>query len=141
MARRNPMGINCPECGSIDVRMSRWQNRFEQVLDLFGLPTMRCMNCEHRWKHSLWRIREVFFARCPRCYRLELVHWEETYYHVPKWWKFQVALGAKKVRCKACRHNFISFRLVKGIRKWVNVDPSETPVEETTIGLKEVEKP
>jgi hypothetical protein len=70
-----------------------------------------------------------------------LAHWEETYYHIPKWWKFQVALGAKKVRCKACRHNFLSFRWVKGTKKWVNVDPSETPVTESTIALKEVEKP
>jgi hypothetical protein len=140
MARKNPMSVRCPECGGNNVRMSRWHNRIEQTLDLFGMPTMRCDDCDHRWKHSLWRLREIFFARCPRCYRLELVNWEETYYHIPARWKFLLALGAKKVRCKACRHNFLSFRIVKGKRKWENIDPSETPVTETTIDLSSVGK-
>lgn len=134
------MAVRCPDCNSNNVRMSRWKNRFEQALDLFGMPTMRCLDCENRWLHSLWRLREMFFARCPRCYRLELVHWEETYYHIPQSWRFLIALGAKKVRCKPCRHNFVSFRLVKGTRKWSNVDLSEpAPVVETTLALTELE--
>ncbi len=130
------MAVTCPECGGRNIRMSKYRNFFEKFLDLIGLPTMRCEDCGERWRHSLWRIREIFYARCPRCYRLELVNWEETYYHTPKSWKVMVALGAKKVRCKVCRHNFVSFRMVKGKRKWRNIDPSVTPVEETTINLK-----
>ena len=120
--------------------MSKWRNPLEKMLDLFGMPPMRCLDCEHRWKHSLWRLREVFYARCPRCYQLDLVTWEETYYHIPKLWSFFISLGAKKVRCKPCRHNFISFRRVRGKRKWVNVDPSEVPIVETTIDLSTVGK-
>jgi hypothetical protein len=136
MARKNPMAVKCPECGGSNIRMSRWRNPFEQFLDLIGMPPMRCLDCDHRWRHSLWRLREIFNARCPRCYRLQLVHWEETYYHIPKWWQFCIALGAKKVRCKACRHNFVSFRRVRGIRKWINVAPTEKPVVESTITLE-----
>jgi ssDNA-binding Zn-finger/Zn-ribbon topoisomerase 1 len=141
MARKNTMAVTCPQCNSIDVRMSKWKNRFEQVLDLLGMPPMRCFNCDHRWRHSLWRIREMFYARCPRCYRLELVRWEETYYHVPSFWKFLIAIGAKKVRCKACRHNFVSFRLVRGnTKKWDNSDPSEPLAVESSIELSSLEK-
>jgi C4-type Zn-finger protein len=139
MARKNPMAITCPECGGNNVRMSKWKNFFEKILDLFGMPPMRCLDCDYRWKHSLWRLRETLNARCPRCYRLELVNWEETYYHIPKSWKIMLAFGAKKVRCKPCRHNFVSFRFVRGKRKWENVDLSETPVVETTIDLRSVE--
>lgn len=139
MTRKNPMAVACPECSGIDVRMSKWKNRFEQALDLFGIPTMRCLDCSHRWKHSLWRIREIFHARCPRCFRLGLTTWDETYYHVPRTWKILSGLGAKKVRCKACRHNFLSFRLVKGTKKWVNVDGSVIPLVETSIDLSSVD--
>ena len=133
------MAVACPECSGIDVRISKWKNRLEQALDLFGIPTMRCLDCSHRWKHSLWRIHEIFHARCPRCYRLELTTWDETYYHVPRTWKILSGLGAKKVRCKACRHNFLSFRLVKGTEKWVNVDDSVIPLVETSIDLSSVD--
>jgi hypothetical protein len=68
------------------------------------------------------------------------VKWEETYYHIPKMWKFLTAIGAKKVRCKPCRHNFISFRLVKGTKKWDNTDPTEVPISESSIALSSVEK-
>ena len=132
------MAVACPECSGIDVRISKWKNRLEQALDLFGIPTMRCLDCSHRWKHSLWRIHEIFHARCPRCYRLELTTWDETYYHVPRTWKILSGLGAKKVRCKACRHNFLSFRLVKGTKNWVNVDDSVIPLVETSIDLSSV---
>jgi len=135
MARKNTMAVTCPECDSKHVRMSKWKNRFEQMLDLLGMPPMRCLDCDHRWKHSLWRVREMFCARCPRCYRLELIKWEETYYHIPRIWKMLTAIGAKRVRCKACRHNFISFRKVKGTKKWDSTDPTETPAVETTIAL------
>ncbi len=82
----------------------------------------------------------MFCARCPRCYRLELVKWEETYYHIPRSWKILTAIGAKKVRCKPCRHNFISFRKVKGVRKWENGAPETPLAAETIIGLNTMAK-
>ncbi len=98
---------------------------------------MRCSDCGHRWRHSLWRLREVFYARCPRCYRLELTTWDETYYHVPAIWRVLTGIGAKKVRCKACRTNFVSFRFVKNVKKWINKDGSETPLVEETFSVNE----
>jgi len=134
------MAVTCPECHGNNVRMSKWKNRFEQALDLFGMPPMRCLDCNQRWKHSLWRIREMFLARCPRCYRLELVNWEETYYHVPPMWKFLLAIGAKKVRCNPCRHNFTSFRKVRGKKSWQNLDPSDIPIVESSLDLSTVDQ-
>jgi hypothetical protein len=66
--------------------------------------------------------------------------WEETYYHIPRAWKILIGIGAKKVRCKACRHNFVSFRKVKGTRKWDNTDPTEIPVVESSIDLSTITK-
>ena len=134
------MQVSCPECNCKNVRMSRWRNRFEQTLDLCGVPTMRCVNCSHRWRHSLWRLREMLNARCPRCYRLELTTWEETYYHVPVLWRILTGLGAKKVRCKACRHNFVSFRFVKSVKKWINKDGSEVPLVEQSFTVNSIDE-
>jgi DNA-directed RNA polymerase subunit RPC12/RpoP len=125
----------------MNVRMSRWKNRWEQVMDVLGTPMMRCQDCHHRWGQSLWRFSEMIYARCPKCFRLDLTTWEETYYKIPLLWKLKANLGAKKVRCKACRHNFMSFRLVRGAKKWVNVDPLEEPVEELDISLSKIDKP
>jgi hypothetical protein len=69
--------------------------------------------------------------------RLDLTRWEETYYHVPARWKLQIAFGAKKVRCRPCRHNFLSFRWIRGTRKWDNTALDEEVIEETTISLEE----
>lgn len=137
MAKKNPMQLECPECGSTRVRHSQPKHFGEKVLDVLGFPHMRCSECEERWAESLWRFTEFFYARCPRCMRLDLVRWEETYYHVPYRWKVQIALGAKKVRCRPCRHNFLSFRLIRGARKWDNTALDEEIVEETTISLEE----
>jgi C4-type Zn-finger protein len=140
MARRNPMHVKCPECGGSHLRASRWRTPWERFIDLLGFSTMRCTDCGHRWTQSLWRIHEMIYARCPKCYRLELTNWEETYYKIPSSWRVMAGMGAKKVRCKACRYNFLSFRFVKGKRKWVNVDPSEDPVpDETPISLTKLE--
>lgn len=40
MARRNTMAVSCSERGSTNVRMSKWKNTFEKVLDLFA-----CLPC------------------------------------------------------------------------------------------------
>ncbi|WP_155121197.1 hypothetical protein [Bryobacter aggregatus] len=88
---------------------------------------MRCIDCQHRWRHSLWHLRESFYARCPRCYRLQLSTWDETYYHIPLIWRVLTGLGAKKVRCKACRFNFVSFRLIKNKAEWAaSMTPATT---------------
>jgi DNA-directed RNA polymerase subunit RPC12/RpoP len=139
MSKRNPMQWECPECGSRKVKSSRPQGIGERIADWFGITPVRCLACEARWQESLWRIHEIIYARCPRCFGLKLTTWEETYYHVPWSWKVQASLGAKKVRCKACRHNFLSFRKVKAFRKWENLDPLEDEIQETTISLSEIE--
>ncbi len=138
MPRHNPMQLSCPECGSTHIRTSKIKSFAERLSDWTGRPPMRCTDCSHRWCESLWRLHEAIYSRCPKCFRLELSTWEETYYKIPFSWQLKCALGAKKVRCKACRHNFISFRLVKGKKKWVNVDPTEDTIVETTITLSGV---
>lgn len=133
------MQWECPECGSRKVKASHPAHFGERLADWLGMTPVRCLECEHRWKESLWRIRELLYARCPRCFGLKLGTWEETYYHVPWTWKVQAGLGAKKVRCRACRLNFMSFRRVKSVKKWENVDPLEEDVREREISLSELE--
>jgi hypothetical protein len=140
MPKKNPMRVACPECQSLDVRTSAHRHFGEKLLELLGYTPMRCQQCHCRWRESVWKFTEMLYARCPRCYRLDLTTWEETYYHVGFWAKLKVSCGGKKVRCKVCRHNFVSFGRVKGRRKWTNVDPGETPVVETTISLNEISK-
>jgi endogenous inhibitor of DNA gyrase (YacG/DUF329 family) len=130
------MQLECPECGSTHVRHSHPRHIGEKLADLFGFTQLRCSDCDERWTASIWRFTEFFYARCPRCFRLDLARWEETYYRVPGTWRFAIALGAKKVRCRACRHNFVSFRLVRGKRKWENIGLDEVVLEETTISLE-----
>jgi len=55
----------------------------------------------------------MFYARCPECYRTELTVWSQRHNRATGGQELALALGAKRVRCAACRCNFVSFRLRK----------------------------
>jgi hypothetical protein len=80
---------------------------------LLGIFPMRCKDCDERWTQPLWDFLNVVYARCPRCYGLELTLWQPQYYRPPTFWKFLMGLGAKPRRCEFCRKNFVSFRPCK----------------------------
>jgi hypothetical protein len=52
----------------------------------------------------------MFFARCPRCWRMDLNRWSEDDYWVPAFTRFKLRLGGSPFRCEYCRTNFVSFR-------------------------------
>jgi hypothetical protein len=105
--------FRCPKCKSKNVRSSLSQSFWESASKVFGFFPMRCRDCDERWTQTLWDILNVVYARCPRCYGLELSLWQPTYYRPPVIWKLLMSFGAKPRRCEFCRKNFVSFRPCK----------------------------
>lgn len=74
---------------------------------------MRCADCSARYTESLWQFGNWRYARCPKCYRMDLGTWSESHYIIPWNIRLLLGLGAKKFRCEICRCNFASFRWLK----------------------------
>ena len=107
------LNIHCPSCHSRDVRASTAKSFGEQLGRMFGFIQLRCKSCDERFTSSLWDLHNMFYAKCPRCYRLDLSTWTTHYYHAPTRWVVFMKLGARRHRCEYCRHNFISWRPAK----------------------------
>jgi len=107
------MLITCSRCGSESVRTSRSRSLSGKVLNVLGIFAFRCLDCDHRFRASIWRARQMLYAKCTRCHRLDLSKWNTDHYNPPFGTRLAVACGAKPVRCDYCRHNFWSFRRVK----------------------------
>lgn len=105
---------SCPQCGSTRSRLSRAQNRGEQLGSLVGRYPLRCRDCQTRYIGSFSRLKNWREACCPRCYRTRLTTWDEEYYRPKLWQRIRLTLGAKPVRCDVCRLNFTSFLRVRG---------------------------
>lgn len=103
----------CPECGGKRPRLSRSRGFKERLARWFGFYMIRCEDCHHRFSDSVWRLADLFYARCPRCYRMDLGTWDLKYYAPPRSVLIKIGLGAKRFRCEACRCNFVSFRKLK----------------------------
>lgn len=67
---------------------------------------------------GLWSIRYWRYAKCPRCYRMELSTWSEQHYVPRTRVIFLLRLGATPYRCEFCRLNFVSFRACKERFSW-----------------------
>ena len=126
------MKIECPACGSLNVRPSRLKGSLDQVLRFLGLVPARCRECSTRFRHSLWQFATMFAAKCPRCYSLTLSTWSEEYYIAPPIMRLLISFGAKRYRCEPCRFNFVSFRARKysSGRKWRD-NPTGNPAGAT----------
>lgn len=107
------MTAPCPECGSPNVRSSNAQGLLERIGRAFGYVQLRCRDCDRRFTYALYDIRNLIYARCPRCYRLDLTSFEPDHYRVGRLATLMMHLGAKAHRCAACRCNFVSFRPAK----------------------------
>ena len=105
--------FKCPKCGSENVRPSLKQNWIERALAAFGLEQVRCRACDERFTTGIVDLRNAIYARCPRCYRLNLGSWKLDHYHIPLLPRVLLRVGGKPRRCDACRCNFVSFRPVK----------------------------
>lgn len=107
------MPLTCPKCEGKRPRLSKVRSFKERLLSAVGTYPVRCEECGHRFYDSVLRFTDALFARCPKCYRMDLSSWEQKYYSPSQWSIVKLAVGGSRVRCEACRCNFVSFRLVK----------------------------
>lgn len=85
----------------------------ERILSWLGRYQLRCKDCQHRFAARVWKLADLRYARCPKCYRMDLSTWTEEHY-LPKFVTLtRLRLGAKRLRCEYCRFNFAGFRPVK----------------------------
>ena len=112
------MQLACPNCGTREVRVSHVQGLAEYLMGLVGISPLRCRRCNRRWRTSVWSNGSWKYARCPRCYRQELTSWTMQHYNPPRWTRFLLRMGAKPLRCAACRCNFAAFKPRKGHFSW-----------------------
>lgn len=104
------MKTACPFCGSSRLHMSRRRGLSELLWTLLGSTYLKCRGCGGRFRHDLLDLRNWRYARCPRCYRLDLTSWDVSHYHISTTTAFLLWLGARRYRCEACRYNFVGFR-------------------------------
>lgn len=102
--------LTCPFCGSYNLRYSRIRSLSERIWSWVGIRPLRCRDCRQRFVDRTWRVENVFFARCPNCWRLDLGRWSTQDYRPTLWQSLWLRLGANPWRCEYCRTNFVSFR-------------------------------
>ena len=71
----------CPSCGARDIRVAHARGLSEHILELVGVFQLRCKRCQTRFRGSISQPSQVMYARCPKCYRMELSTWSEQYYN------------------------------------------------------------
>lgn len=107
------MLVTCPSCGSEQVKFTRSRATKDGLMEFFGVYGFRCECCDHRFRSSIWRLRYVSYAKCPKCHRMDLNKWSMDHYNPPRTTLLALAFGAKPLRCEYCRNNFWSFRMIK----------------------------
>jgi DNA-directed RNA polymerase subunit RPC12/RpoP len=104
------MKLVCPECGSANLRFAHMRTVAERLCSLGGIRPLRCRECKTRFSARVWTFSDLSYARCPKCRNMRLGYWSPAHYHVPFARGLLLLLGARPLRCEACRHNFVSFR-------------------------------
>ena len=108
MARRGLS--NCPECGSTAVRTAQARGLLEHLLTWFGRFPFRCHDCSARFIDMPISFWDTFYAKCPRCLRMDLTIWDPKYYRTGTRQDLLLWLGGNRWRCEPCRCNFVSVR-------------------------------
>ena len=116
--------VNCPECGSDDVRSVRTHGLHELFLSLLGLYQFRCSTCYKQFTARPLGVAAAAFAKCPKCCRMDLTVWDPKYYRAGVWIEVKAWLGGNRWRCEPCRCNFVSWRPRK--EKYVKPEAPET---------------
>jgi hypothetical protein len=104
------MPLACPKCGSRNLRFSRFLDFAERCQAWIGVHPLRCRDCRSRFVDRTWRLSSLRYARCPKCWRMDLNSWSRDSFRVPMRMLVLLALGARPYRCEYCRVNFVSFR-------------------------------
>ena len=131
------MSTACPRCGSRYLHPSRKRNFSEKLGTLRLTSPYRCLDCKLRFFAPSIVWRDLFFAQCPGCYRMDLNSWTgKTYMDPPFWIKLKVGLGARKWRCEYCRLNFASFRSRKEVFTFKRWKQFGQPAEEHPLDTR-----
>lgn len=104
------MSVHCPKCGSRSLRFSRARSAAERLWKIVGVRPMRCRDCHTRFVGKTWSLTDLIYARCPKCWRMDLSRWSGTHAAVPRYMMLALKLGANAYRCEYCRCNFVSLR-------------------------------
>lgn len=134
------MSIACPRCGSRHLRPARNRSFAEVMGRLRFVAPLRCLDCNKRFVGPTVIWKDLLYARCPVCLRMDLATWTgKTYRRPPLWVGLRVAFGAHRWRCEYCRMNFAGFRPRKEVftfARWAKF----APAPETQTGVVEVTK-
>lgn len=106
----DPFQIACPHCACADTRMEGASGFREHLIAPFGFYAFRCQNCYRRFLHKPLSLASIAYAKCPRCFRMDLSAWDPKRYYKGFWEQLILTLGASCWRCEPCRVNFLSFR-------------------------------
>ena len=104
------MPLACPKCHSRFLRDSHPRTLKEKLGRLWFVSPLRCKDCQNRFVTSTLILADLWYARCPTCYRMDLNGWTGRNYTPPFWTGLKIKFGAKRYRCEYCRFNFSSFR-------------------------------
>ena len=104
------MSVSCPNCGSRFINLARVRSARERFDALLGLFPLRCGDCRTRFVGRTFVWQDYLFAKCPKCFRMDLNLWFEEHLRARGWMAVKLALGGMRLRCEYCRLNFVSMR-------------------------------
>ena len=104
------MSVSCPQCGSRFLNCSRSVSARERLNKVLGHEPLRCQDCHTRFLAQTFLWRDLLFAKCPRCYRMDLNTWQARHGRTTGWMVLLLQFGGRRMRCEYCRVNFVSLR-------------------------------
>lgn len=117
------MSLACPKCGSRFLRESRPRDTVERINRLRFIAPLRCLDCKTRFVTRTLILSDLLYARCPKCYRMDLNSWTGKTFDPPFFMSVKLYFGAMRWRCEYCRLNFASFRRRREVftfKRWRN---------------------
>ena len=93
----------------------------ERWAALRGFHSLLCRDCRNRFRGRTLVLSDLKYARCPKCFRMDLNLWSERDFAPTDWMSALIWLGGNRYRCEYCRLNFVSFRKRKEVftfRRW-----------------------
>lgn len=105
------MPVCCPKCGSRNLRFSRSRTTAERLRKWIGIRPLRCRDCRTRFADRVWRLSSFAYARCPKCWRMDLSRRDDGHMKALSGLAMlAVRAGAYAYRCEYCRYDFVSIR-------------------------------
>jgi hypothetical protein len=127
----------CPKCGSRYLRPAVCRSFAERMGKLRFIDPLRCLDCQTRFVAQTMVWRDLMYARCPDCRRMDLNSWTGKTYNPHFWTDVKIKFGALRWRCEYCRYNFASFRKRKEVftfNRWRNRTWESSAAETAGVG-------